>query len=172
MGKLFGPLPAGYSARFEAFWSAYPSRAPHPNPKMQAWAEWRKLGAADHDNVIAAAGAFAAYAADMVRRSKDLDANRFIPHARRWLHGQEWRDWVPAVQEARGARVGEFVCLPVVPEGLLAQPRLRAALMRCTGTIKGSLLEISAPSAFARDHLRGGLSVELKAAWFGSVEIS
>lgn len=86
--------PAAVEAAFARFWLAYPPRRPNPTaPARAKFAELVKAGE-DPEQLVAAAGRFAAeLKAEGVRA-------RFVPQARRWLHQREFEDYLDAPAKA------------------------------------------------------------------------
>ena len=73
---------------FEEFFTAYPKRTPHPNPKKPAKAKFlaaEKKGV-DPAEIIRGAENFAAYV------DHEGIEPRFVPHAATWLHKECWAD--------------------------------------------------------------------------------
>jgi hypothetical protein len=81
--------------QFERFWRAYPSRAPYFNPKKPALQKFEVAArrGADPDNIVRAAGAYAAAV-----RATATDP-RFVAQAVTWLNQERWAD-----QQAPAAR--------------------------------------------------------------------
>jgi hypothetical protein len=77
-----------YPVEFEAFWRAYPSRSPHPNPKKTALAKFKaaiKAGTAPNI-IIAGAERYARYVA-----AERIDP-RYIAQAATWLNQERWTE--------------------------------------------------------------------------------
>lgn len=74
-----------YPSDFQEFWSHYPSRGKHPNPKKPAFSKWKTaIKTADADTLIAAVKAYAA--------SELPDDRQMIPQASTWLHQERWTE--------------------------------------------------------------------------------
>jgi uncharacterized protein YdaU (DUF1376 family) len=80
--------------KFEKFWSQYPSRKPHPNPKKGAFEKFKsKVGgknAADPDEIIQGVSLFAEQCGAAGTEPK------FIPTAVVWLNRDGWKDAIEA----------------------------------------------------------------------------
>jgi hypothetical protein len=76
------------SPHFQAFWQAYPSRSPHPNPKKLARAKFEAAIKRGVDPAVIVAGAerYARYAA-----SERTDP-RYIAQAATWLNQDRWTE--------------------------------------------------------------------------------
>ena len=74
-----------YPEDFETFWSHYPSRGKHPNPKKAAYSKWKTATkTTDPQVLITAAKAYA---------SSSLPDNRqMIPQAATWLSQERWEE--------------------------------------------------------------------------------
>lgn len=73
---------------FEKFWSSYPSRKPHSNPRNSAESAFReaiKKGDNPEDIILGAKN----YAAQVVQASIDP---KFVSQARNWLRERRWED--------------------------------------------------------------------------------
>lgn len=82
------PVPATVAAAFVRFMAAYPPRRPNPTaPARLKFAELVRSGV-DAEELIAAAGRFAAEL-----KAEGIRA-RFVPQARRWLHQREFEDYL------------------------------------------------------------------------------
>lgn len=79
-----------YEAEFFSWWSTYPPKK--NNPKAAARAVWLRLGKASLlpplELMLAAGRAFAAH------HKKEKTDPKFIPHARTFLHQQQFHDWI------------------------------------------------------------------------------
>lgn len=75
-----------YTVEFEAFWKAYPSRSPHPNPKKPAFQKWLAVikSGVDPQTIIDGAKRYAAYIA-----SEGTD-RKHIAQAVTWLNQERW----------------------------------------------------------------------------------
>lgn len=74
-----------YPEDFQAFWSAYPSRGKHPNPKKPAFTKWKAaIKKISPDDLLAAVKAFAA--------SELPDDRQMIPQAVTWLSQERWEE--------------------------------------------------------------------------------
>jgi hypothetical protein len=74
--------------QFEAFWQAYPSRRPHPNPRKPALLKFAaaiKCGV-DPAVIIAGAGRYSAYV------KRQIKETNFIRQAVTWLRNDGWTD--------------------------------------------------------------------------------
>ena len=73
---------------FETFWRAYPSRAPHPNPKKPARDKFERAvkRGVDPAVIIGGAGIYA----ETVRR-EHIDP-RYVAQATTWLNQERWTD--------------------------------------------------------------------------------
>lgn len=81
-------VPEAVAAAFQRFMAAYPRRRPNPTaPARLKFAELVKAGV-DPEQLIAAAGRFAALCA------AEKIAPPFVPQARRWLHQREFEDFL------------------------------------------------------------------------------
>lgn len=80
------PLSPEGGGRFEEFWSIYPSRGQHANPKKPAKAKWDLLirRGEDPEAIIAGARRLAAYC-----KGKDP---QHTPQATTWLNQERWKD--------------------------------------------------------------------------------
>jgi hypothetical protein len=76
------------AGQFEAFWQAYPSRSPHPNPKKPARAKFEAVIKRGVDSAIIVAGAerYARYAAAARTDPK------YIVQAATWLNQEQWTE--------------------------------------------------------------------------------
>lgn len=74
-----------YPADFQEFWSHYPSRGKHPNPKKSAYSKWKTaIKTTDPQVLINAVKAYA---------SSELPADRqMIPQAATWLSQARWEE--------------------------------------------------------------------------------
>src|SRR5262249_10577028 len=89
---------------FEAFWTAYPSRAPHSNPRKPPQAEFDRAIKRGVD------------AAAIVRGSKNYSEivsqlrtePQFVAQARTWLHQERWMEYQRGPEPAK-TRSKEFV---------------------------------------------------------------
>lgn len=74
-----------YPADFQEFWSHYPSRGKHPNPKKSAYSKWKTAIKTTDPQVLV--NAVKAYA------SSELPADRqMIPQAATWLSQARWEE--------------------------------------------------------------------------------
>ena len=80
----------GATSDFETFWRAYPYR--RPNPKDDARAEFEKALKRGVDPAVIILGA----QNYRLATENDRTEPRFIPHARKWLHGKQWNDYQDA----------------------------------------------------------------------------
>lgn len=98
---------------FAAFWAIYhPLRRPHPNPRKPAESEWEKSlkrGNSEADIVLGTEG-FAAYC---VKESVD---GKYVPHGRKFLHNDEWAEFVPTPEERAAAAQAQADLLPRLAE--------------------------------------------------------
>jgi hypothetical protein len=85
----------GSEGQFEAFWRAYPSRAPHANPKAPAQKRFAAAitSGADPADIIRAAGAYGA-----AIQATGTDP-RFVAQAMTWLSQERWIDQYQAPPE-------------------------------------------------------------------------
>jgi hypothetical protein len=76
------------AGQFEAFWQAYPSRSPHPNPKKLARANFEAVIKRGVDPAIIVAGAerYARYAA------AERTDPKYIAQAATWLNQERWTE--------------------------------------------------------------------------------
>ncbi|MDO8597829.1 MAG: hypothetical protein Q7R45_14560 [Sulfuricaulis sp.] len=100
---------------FSAFWSAYPSRRPHPHPKQPAQAAWERAtrAGADPAVILAGAQAYASYAAT------EAVEPRYVCHAATWLNQRRWEQYTEvepaeklaalAADEKRARKHGELM---------------------------------------------------------------
>jgi hypothetical protein len=87
-GKRRGDLKDDANSDFERFWHIYPSRHPHPNPKMPARRKFEaavKRGA-DPADILRGAQNYAAYVAGNIKDP------RHIAQAQTWLNQERWND--------------------------------------------------------------------------------
>ena len=104
---------------FDAFWSAYPSRRPHPHPKQPAKAAWERAtrAGADPAVILAGAEAYASYAA-----LEAVEA-RFICHAATWLNQRRWEQYAepepvkPEVSEETRAKMRAMSVAAMIKTG-------------------------------------------------------
>lgn len=89
--------PATEHPDFAAFWSTYPSRGPHPNPRKPAAEKFAAAvrGGADPGAIIRGAEN---YAATIRREGTDP---RFVAQATTWLNQHRWQDHQAAAEPAR-----------------------------------------------------------------------
>lgn len=93
--------------RFDEFWSIYPKRSPHANPKKPAQDKWDQLvKTTDPDVIIAGARRLAAARAGQ--------EPQHTPQARTWLNERRWQDDDGAEQPPE--QRGSFTA-PPLPEG-------------------------------------------------------
>lgn len=79
------PKRNAYPDDFETFWSLYPSRGKHPNPKKVAYSKWKTATKTTDPQVLITA--VKAYA------SSSLPDNRqMIPQAATWLSQERWEE--------------------------------------------------------------------------------
>jgi hypothetical protein len=80
--------PEEVAGQFEAFWQAYPSRSPHPNPKKTARAKFRAAirGGTDPAIIVAGADRYATYV-----RTERTDP-KYIAQATTWLNQERWTE--------------------------------------------------------------------------------
>ena len=74
-----------YPEDFETFWSHYPSRGKHPNPKKAAYGKWKSaIKTTDPQLLINAVKAYAS--------SSLPDDRQMIPQAATWLSQERWEE--------------------------------------------------------------------------------
>lgn len=85
---------AGRELGFERFWSVFPRKTEEKAARRQ----WRRLGPGPDlvEQIVAAAAAWAASA-----RWRE-EGGRYVPKASTWLHGERWRDVLPAAVAGAG----------------------------------------------------------------------
>lgn len=74
-----------YPDDFETFWTNYPNRGRHPNPKKAAFSKWKTaIKTTDPQVLITAIKAYAS--------SELPDDRQMIPQASTWLHQERWTE--------------------------------------------------------------------------------
>lgn len=156
------PLRASQEAEpdlFEAFWTAYPKRTPHPNPKQPARLVWDRLIKAGEAPAVIIAGA-RAYGAAMAKAGTEP---QFIAQARTFLGQRRWEEYA------------ETEMAPALPRdwvGVVSEAEYLRWIAPCTITNDGTTARVVASSPFAADWVRTHYEdAILKATGCQSVEV-
>lgn len=143
-------LTASLAAAFDRFWKAYPRRSPNPRAMAEAAFMAAVKAGADPEQLVAAAGAYAALVAE--KRTEE----QFIAHASTFLREHRYLDYA---QEPEASEPGPAAAAPDHPLWSRLQAHMdRATFLAWIGRCEledetDLVVTLKAPSRFIAQHI-------------------